>query len=344
MKARKDYVMNYYNKLRGIRTLPTSPILKGGFELTEKGFFNLDACKTLNSEQSKFISQREKAWPTRICLYDNGNLVSHYFKPFPFTQGISSSCEKMLSNFLGRLYPTKMNYYLTYYNNCFGTLGIDLNNIDQTKSMRLDQFLYKKGVEIDSLSSFVREYRKGAFSDELSSGAIAQLFIAHGIANAVGEVDPNARNTILLGSDKRDSKFDSIVRIDFDKTQDMRSERSNSVVPFGMNDCEESLTEMKENIIKSIVDKEISSDDAKLLYGMHQVVEYATSRSPVDDEFTMAASQHGYCQNGALSYDNIFDVSERTIQNSRLYSKNMNDAFSKSGIESPIFLPIEPNQ
>lgn len=293
-------IIQYYHDLYSIRNLPQSPMENLNQIKTDRGYFDLNEklCHSIFSEQNIICKRnntpREKAWPTRIEIKDeNGISVPHYFRTFNMSYGIDEEVDKIISNVIcGRLFPTSMPYYIGKYNNQFGTVGIDLNHLNDVKSLRLDHYLESKGVKLDSIVSLLHAYNTGIFKDELTDSAITQLmFSMFTIPNAIGELDPNTRNAILLGPNQKDAKFDSIVRIDFEKNE--INQPNNNTYSLGIFHRDEYKHEFKENIIKALTDRVITPADVNMMLALNQVTKYATaSRSNIDKALTNATTAH----------------------------------------------------
>lgn len=360
------YVVSYYKSLYGIRQLPISPIESPDFVRSQRGYIDLSkGVLSLQSEQNVFGKQKpgyhEKSWPTRIGIPDeHGKVISHYFRSFDMSAGMKDATSKIISNVVcGRLFPTKMPYYIGRYNNEFGTIGIDLNHIEGVKSLRLDKYLESKGIDLNSVTSLMQAYKTGVFKEDLTNSAIAQLvFGMFSLPNAIGEQDPNTRNAILLGPDKKGEKFDSIVRIDFENNRINNSPNQSGtatregdgvrVYPFGIYGRDENKFEFKENIIKALVDKQLTPEDANLILSVHKVTKYATaSRTNIDLAVTEASDAHkpvdeqGFktpVKEGMFTTDEIETFAEDVIKRAENYTDNIQKYFSEAADKAHISL------
>ncbi len=358
------YVVSYYKSLYSIRQLPISPIVSNDFKATVKGFFDLNSKVTnLSSEQGIFgrntAGYFEKSWPTRLGIKTpDGKIVSNYFRAFDMASGgIKEATSKIISNIVcGRLFPTKMPYYIAYYNKEFGTFGLDLNHIDGVKSLRLDKYLESKGIELNSVASLMKAYKSGALKEDLTNSAIAQLmFGIFTLPNAIGEQDPNTRNAILLGIDKPNAKFDSVVRIDFENNRINDSPNQNGsitrsgdnvrVYPFGIYGRDENKFEFKENIVKAIIDKTLTPEDARTILSLHDVTKYATtSRTNIDTAVTEIIESHK-TENGQninsdsyFSPDKIETFAEEVITRADNYTTNVQKYFQEAADKADIHI------
>ena len=358
-------VNEYYKKISAVRKLPESP-LQHNYTTSKRRFFILDNnAQILPSEQKLFgltkKGYHEKAWPERIGIKDENNVfVPHYFRSFSMEHGIKPSAEQIVANvFCGRLFPVKMPYYAGMFNNHFGTIGIDLNHIDGVKSLRLDKYLQSKGIELDSVVSLLKAYRNGVFNADLTNSAIAQLMLGmFSIPNAIGELDPNTRNAILLGPDKENAKFDSIVRIDFEKAifNDVNYiQNKNSSIyayPFGIFHREESKTEFKENLTKALMDKIITPQDANLILALHEVTQRAISHDNIEQAIIQASSvqsindvQDNYTPLADyFSLNIINDFAEEISEYSQNYTNDIKEFFNTAANKAQISVRPDINE
>ncbi|MCQ2381853.1 MAG: hypothetical protein MJ054_00960 [Clostridia bacterium] len=329
-KNANSKIDTYCQNLSSIRKIPTSPIEKK--KIFKNSYFNLKNCKALPDEQNIFGNLDsdfyEKPWPSRIGITDaNGIIVPHYFRAFDMNYSIQEEANKIIANLAcGRLFPTQMPYYIGNYNDKFGTVGLDLNHIENVKSLRLDNYLLSKGIELNSITSLMKAYREGAFDNELTKSAIAQLMYSmFTLPNAIGEQDPNTRNAVLLGPNDKNAKYDSIVRIDFEKNiiNDSGNNYNNTrIYPFGMFHKYETENEFHENIIKAVTDKLITPEEVNMLLAIHKATEYITAEKNTNKvlEETLLSNQ---INNTSLA-DNRFFNSE-SIEN---YFNNIKDCAS----------------
>lgn len=355
-------VDDYYQKIFAVRKLPVSP-LQNGYTSSKRRFFILDKnAQILPSEQKLFgltkKGYHEKAWPERIGIKDENNVfVPHYFRSFSMEHGIKPSAEQIVANvFCGRLFPVKMPYYAGMFNNHFGTIGIDLNHIKGVKSLRLDKYLQSKGIELDSVVSLLKAYRNGVFDADLTHSAIAQLMLSmFSIPNAIGELDPNTRNAILLGPNKKNAKFDSIVRIDFEKAifNDVNYvQNKNSSIytyPFGMFHREESKNEFEQNLTKALMDKIITPQDADLILALHEVTQRAISHDKIEQaiiQATSVQSNNDDLDNSTplsdyFSFKAINDFAEEVSQYSKNYTNDIKSIFDTAANKTKV--SVRPN-
>ncbi len=336
----------YYEELTQVRQLPTSP-LQHDYPTDKRRYFDLSKIphQKLNSDKKKFGMNKEnyheKAWPTRIGIEDkNGIYVPHYFRDFPMASEIEGATDKVIANMIcGRIFPTKMPYYAGRYNGIFGTVGIDLNHIDGVKSLRLDKYLESKGIALDSVVDLVQAYRSGAFNDELTGSAIAQLMLGmFSIPNAIGEQDPNIRNAILLGPDQKGAKYDSVVRIDFEKNvfnddQALQGDTSFYLYPFGIFHREESKAEFKENLDQALKDKILTAQDVNLILALNDVTKVATSsdniqQAAVDANATqVSGNQDDSILHAYFSRDALNNFAKKVITHAQNYTTDIKDTF-----------------
>ena len=278
-------IVSYYESLYS-KKLPVSPIeelLKD--QITNRGYYNLDGCEQLSSEQNKFGNNfhHEIAWPQRVGIKkDDGTIYPYYFKPHNTISGGKDAVDKIIENvFRSKVYPIETHCYAGIYNGKLGTISEDLNHIPNTKTLRLDKYLESKGVELESVIDIIKAYNEGVFKEDLTDLAIAQLIFSQFILpNVLNEQDPNTRNAILMGSDQKDAKkYKFIGRIDFENN----AEEDKYTIPFGIFNRGEQIYEFKENLKKAVTDKLLTPKDINLINSMYQVAEYITRNTNADN-------------------------------------------------------------
>lgn len=335
-----------YKDIWSKRTLPTSPIAeKYRDRVMPRGFYDLVASEitTLPSEDHihgiKRENYHEKSWPMRLGIINaDHKVVPHYFRTFDAAEGgLVELSSKLITNAVfGRLFPTKMENHIARMNS-FGTLGIDVNNIDGVKSIRLDKYLYQKGIPFNGIRDLLNGVKSGAFSEDLTDYAIVQLALGgFTIPNAIGEQDPNTRNIILLGPDKKGAKYDSVVRIDFENSRTGQKQANIAdpirVYPFGMFGRDEDKIEFKENILKAVKDKILTKDDVAFLLDLNTLTGYATRNSAIDNATMDAISDTKYIdKNGHLQYpssglftpDKFYEVVQDVAKSSKNYTDDV---------------------
>jgi len=351
-----------YNRAWSLRKLPTSPIVEYFKDkVHERGYYRLDARERISSLPSEDhihgiskANYHEKSWPTRLgIIKSDGVVVPHYFRSFAVQEGgYESMASKIITNCVfGRLYPTPIDYHIVMYNDSFGTFAVDLNNLEGVKSIRLDKYLQQKGIEFESVKSYLENIRNGSLREDLTDGAIAQLGLAgYSIPNAVGEQDPNTRNIILLGNDKQGEKFDSVVRIDFENSRTGQKNDNiadaERVYPMGIYGRDEGKHEYKENIIRALVDKEISSKEADFLLNLNTVTHFATRTTAIDNATTAAINDCRYADEkgvsslpteGIFTPEDFSSIAKDVIQRADNYTKRVGEYFEKGGATTPRF-------
>ena len=333
-------VVRYCDQLYASEALQSSP-LQDNYGTTERGYFDLDHIphKNLASEQKNC---HEKARPLRVGIADkDGNFVPHYFKPYDMAGGIQDGTGKIIANAIsGRLFPTEMPYFIAQSNGTFGTIGIDLNHLNGKKALRLDQYLTAKGVELNSIVSLIHAYRNGIFHQDLTENAIAQLMVGmFSLSNAIGEQDPNNRNVILLGPDEKGAKFDTIIRIDFDKNvlNEYFGKNESTNVGFGVFHYDEDRKEFQENLIKALTDKQITVEDANMILALHEVTRHATKQSKFNrtvDKITTTHVDDGdkkricVINKGCFSYEKVSSYADNMAEHAENYLNFIKDSFT----------------
>ncbi len=340
-------IIDYHKSLSSIREIELSP-LESKKHLLNHGYFNLNHCKILPSEQEIFGMKKddyhEKNWPTRIEIPDeNGTTVPHYFRPFDMSYNIENETNKIIANVIcGRLFPTKMPYYIAQYNGKFGTVGIDLNHLDNVKSIRLDKYLDSKGIELNSVVDLMQAYRTGVLHNELTNSAIAQLIFSMFILpNALGEQDPNTRNAILLGPDGNNTKYDSLIRIDFEKNISSDNEckqdeyNQTRIYPFGIFNRNETEKEFKENIAQASKENLITSTEVNMILSMHKVANYAITSKNIYNVLKEAtksnqANDTDLVVDGYFSYERMSAYLKQIIKYADSYHTNIQKYFNEA--------------
>ncbi len=333
----------YFKQLYNGKELPSSPLLNN-YATTERGYFDLGNIPyEILTEDPK--DSHEKARPPRIGIADaDGKIVPHYYKSYDMAGSIQNGTGKIFANAIGgRLFPTKMPYYIAQLHGYFGTIGIDLNHLNGLKALRLDQYLFSKGIGINSIVTLIRAYRSGVLQQDLTENAIAQLMVGmFSLSNAIGEQDSNSRNVILLGPDEKGAKFDTIVRIDFDKNilNEEFGKNETPNVGFGMFGYDEGRAEFQENLIKALTDNQITVEDANLILALHEVTRYATKQSnfkrAVDEATTTQVEKEGkksicVINKGCFSYEKVSSYADNMADNAKNYLDFVKDSFAKVG-------------
>ena len=352
--------VRYCDQLYAGEALQSSP-LQDNYGTTERGYFNIDNIphKNLASEQlaSEQKDCHEKARPPRIGIADkDGNFVPHYFKPYDMAGGIQDGTGRIIANAIsGRLFPTEMPYYIAQYNGVFGTIGIDLNHLNGTKALLLDQYLTAKGVDLNSIVSLIQAYRNGVFHQDLTENAIAQLMVGMFLSNAIGELDANSRNIILLGPDKKGAKFDTVIRIDFDKNvlNEYFGKNESTNVGFGVFYYDEDRKEFQENLIKALTDKQITVEDANLILALHEVTRHATKQSKFNravDKITTTHVDDGdkkricVINKGCFSYEKVSSYADNMAEHAENYLNFIKDSFTTASHKTDKTYQVDVNQ
>lgn len=262
----------------------------------------------------------EKSSTTRYGILANqGKSVlnpayhSYYFKPF--TGGMQIFQNIMAQSIL-ELYPTPISTYgaITSENNI--TAGvIDVNHLVTkegnlpVQSIRFDMLLHQMGLgkEINSfvdLQNFINnENTKKLFSER----AIVQLGLcSYFIPNAIGEVDANSRNIIIL-KDPITQKYEYVIRIDAESNtyfNDLNNERSGKkVLPKGIFNGNELF---ETEFLRAIREKD-SSIDWKLFTNFTNLAQKFTTRSNIDN-----AIFNGYRRNYGRATLNPYEAFTRS--------------------------------
>ena len=343
-------VKKYISSLRAPRSLTNFPISRL-LQRSDRGFFDVSSLQDLSSEQNVFGSSifHEKSWPGRVGVESDKGIIPCYFKPYDMqSDGIMGATQKIASNVIfSKLFPTKNNQYIAYRDGSFGVLNLDFNNLKGVKSLRLDKYLQAKGVELNSIVSFMQAYKNGVFKEDLTDTCIAQIMFGMlTLPNAIDELDPNTRNAILLGEDRKGARYDSVVRIDLERN--VESESSSNIIrvyPVGIYGRDEESSLFKENLAKALVDKEITVEDANIIKSMNEVAESMMKKEEIDHAVAISAIDHGNAESGAFTKDKLLQCVEETPQSAQKYSKDFGTVVEESKVESSIkFDPPELNK
>lgn len=317
-----NYASNIEQYIKNIQTdiLPASDLAM--YQANRNGlvFLDINSAMPWNLQLPNSVEaglyKHEKSSTTRMgVLAKHGNphnnqiFHSYYSKPF---YGGMKIWDNLIAQSILELYPTPIQTYgtVTETNSISGSV-IDLNHL-RTKeghlpvqAVRFDMMLHTLGLgkEINSfmdLQNFINnENTKKLFSER----AIVQLGLCtYFIPNAVGEVDANSRNIIIL-NDPNTGKFEYCARIDAESNtyfNDINNERSGKkVLPKGIFHGNEYF---ETEFLKAINEKD-SSVDWKLFASFTNLANTLTSRNHIDN-----AIFNGYRRNYGRAPISEYDV------------------------------------
>ena len=278
---------------------------------------------------------------------------SYYFRPFK--GNVLSAFQKLIAQSVLELYPTPLQTYAVVTNPVVEPVlcgaVVDLNHLKtpgdklNVEAIRFDILLNSLGLNKD-INSFIE--LQAFMKDEnvkklLSERAIVQIGLcSYFIPNAIGEVDANSRNIILL-KDPRTQKYEYVARIDAESNtyfNALNGERSGKkILPKGIYSANEYLNE---EFLKTIKQKD-ASIDWQLFSEMMNITSIFTKRSRIDESIfngykrnyfrvpydekrpASAAANHF----GLLSYG---DFSNETILRAKRFTDNV-----MSALGGPLF-------
>lgn len=245
-----EYIKNLITDVLPVSDLMYMPLYQNGLRK-----MNAENCVSLPIELPNSVKAglylHEKSSTTRLGVLVNNSKSpvkayhSHYFKPF--TDGIMRDYDSLVAQSVLELYPTPVQTYGAVCDERIVTGGvIDLNYLRtkegklKAETCRFDMLLYSMGFgkEINSfydLQCFLKDPKvQTIFSDR----ALAQLALCtYFIPNAIGEVDANSRNIILI-KDPITQKFEYVARIDAESNtyfNSQNNERSGkNILPKGI--------------------------------------------------------------------------------------------------------------
>ena len=192
---------------------------------------------------------------------------SYYFRPF---SGVLSCFDKLVAQSILELYPTPVQTYGSVVHDSIVAGGVvDLNYLRTkegklgVKAIRLDMLLNSLGFdkEINSFADLQAFMKSPIVRQFLSERAIVQIGLeSYAMPNAVGEVDSNSRNIIVL-IDPITGKGEYVCRIDAESNtyfNDINKERSGkSILPKGIFHGNEFF---ETEFLKAIREKDSSID------------------------------------------------------------------------------------
>lgn len=245
------------------------------------------------------IYEHEKCTTSRFGILANREqstlgrtFHSYYFRPFK--GNVFSAFEKLIAQSVLELYPTPLATFgvvtdpVVAPTICGGV--IDLNYLKtqdnlKVESMRFDMLLNSLGYKRDincfaELQIFMKDENVRKI---LSERAIVQLALcSYFIPNAIGEVDANSRNIILL-KDPHTRKFEYVARIDAESNtyfNALNGERSGKkILPKGIFSANEYLNE---EFLKTIREQD-SRIDWNLFSSMMYITNFFTKQSRIDE-------------------------------------------------------------
>lgn len=357
----KEYINNIMTNVVPISDLARMPVNPSGLVNLTKDISLQWPIELPNSVEAG-LYRHEKSSTTRYGILANRDINtlnpvfhSHYFKPF---SGGMKSANNLIAQSILELYPTPIQTYGAVLENSTISGGvIDLNHLVTkhehlpVESIRLDMFLNSLGLdkEINSFADLQRLIKLEYTSKFLSERAIVQLALcSYFLPNAVGEVDANSRNIILL-KDPRTGKFEYVTRIDAESNtyfNDLNNERSGKkMLPKGIFHGNEYFDT---EFLKAIGDKD-QRIDWDLFASFTFLADKIASTNNIDN-----AIFSGYRRNYArVPYDkvrpnsmadNYFGIdaygsfSQSTIERAKRYHAKV---FSALGFNYSTHLPFE---
>lgn len=291
----KNYINNIVTDVLPISDLSRMPVTRSGLvNVTPE--FSLPWSIELPDSVKAGLYLHEKSSTNRMGILANRDINtanpvyhSHYFKPF---SGNLKSVDNIIAQSILELYPTPVQTYGAVLENTTLAGGvIDLNHLVTkneylpVNSIRFDMLLNKLGLdkEINSFSDLQKFIEFEGTSKLLSERAIVQLALcSYFIPNAVGEVDANSRNIILL-KDPTTGKYEYVARIDAESNtyfNDINNERSGKkVLPKGIFNGNEYF---ETEFLKAIKEHD-SSIDWDLFSSFTFLADKIASRSNIDN-------------------------------------------------------------
>ena len=218
----------------------------------------------------------EKCSTTRYGIFVNPNaskilVHSYYVKPFHAT---NIECfQKLVAQSVLYLYPTPITTHGAVVDPEVAPIisgaVVDLNHLKtqdggiRVPSIRLDMFLKANNFEkeINSFMDLQKLLKDPNITKKISERALVQIALcSYFIPNAIGEVDANSRNIILL-ADPRTGKYEYAARIDAESNtyfNDINGERSGkSILPKGIKKANEPFHQI---FLKTIKEKDTDVD------------------------------------------------------------------------------------
>ena len=357
-----NYTNNVKSYLKQIETdiLPSSDITR--YKQNTSGLYVLDHENSIEMTtqlpDSKEIYSHEKCTPKRLAIrkiIDPNTYSPIYYRYFE--SGVMNAFSKIIVNSVLNIYPTPLNIYGTSRagigSHYIGVSTIDLNNLknsdtnEDISSIRLDMLLHSCGVhhEIDSFLDFQNILKNDKINKILTPRALVQIGMGTiFIPNAIGEVDPNSRNMILL-KNKSDNKYDIAVRIDGESNtyiSDLERSRSGKKqVPKGIKNANEDL----DIFIKTIQSKD-TDIDWDLFSQFNTLAMHFCSRTNIDNAITKAYMSNSgkvaeLSTTGKNNFgpDAFYDFSAQTIDRAKRYFDNVCSAIIHNSKEMPFSSP-----
>ena len=252
-----NYVSSVDEYIKNITTniLPPSDLAR--MRITPNGLVRIDHTNSMEwpielpDSVGAGLYQHEKSSTTRVGVLSNHNnsalnpvYHSYYFKPFT---GVFKCFDSLVAQSILEIYPTPVQTYGAVYNeSTIAGAVTDLNHLRtkdshlNVKAIRLDMFLNSLGFnkEITSFLELQAFMKSPDVHSLLSDRAIVQIALeSYSIPNAVGEVDSNSRNVIIL-IDPITGKGEWAARIDAESNtyfNERNNERSGKkILPKGI--------------------------------------------------------------------------------------------------------------
>lgn len=310
----EEYIEKIMTNILPESDLASYPVNSSGLvELNITNNNAIDLSIELPNSVQAGLYKHEKSSTTRKAIlsirqsFINPVYHSYYFRPFT---GIIKSFDSLVAQSILELYPTPVQTYGAFDSSStiYGGV-IDLNHLQTVnqhlpvQTMRFDMFLNSLGFdkEINSFIQLQNFMKSPLVRDFLSERAIVQIALeSYAIPNAVGEVDANSRNIIIL-FDPFTGKGEYACRIDAESNtyfNDRNNERSGlSKLPKGIFDKDELF---ESQFLKAINEKS-SLIDWDLFIGLTNLASKLTTRNRIDE-----AICSGYKRNYfRVNYDQI---------------------------------------
>ncbi len=268
-----DYIKNLITDVLPVSDLINQPLYQNGLRNMNASNSVTWSIELPNSVEAG-LYLHEKSSTTRLgVLIDSSKppvkaYHSHYFKPFP--GGIMKAYDSLIAQSVLELYPTPVQTYGAVCDERIASGGvIDLNYLRtkdgklKAQACRFDMLLNSMGFgkEINSfyeLQCFLKDPKvQTMFSDR----ALTQLALCtYFIPNAIGEVDANSRNIIVI-KDPISQKIEYVARIDAESNtyfNTQNNERSGkNILPKGIFHGNEFF---ESEFLKAITEKQASID------------------------------------------------------------------------------------
>ena len=349
-----NYVSSVDEYIKNIITdvLPPSDLAR--IQVNPSGLVRLDNTNStewsieLPDSVGAGLYAHEKSSTTRVGILTNRdkstlNPVYHssYFKPFGGT--LMRVFDSLIAQSILELYPMPVQTYGAIQHDSIISGGVvDLNHLRtkdshlNVKTMRLDMFLALVGLgkEINSFIDLQNFMKNPVVKEFLSDRAIVQVALeSFAMPNAVGEVDANSRNVLIL-FDPITGKGEYVARIDAESNtyfNNRNNERSGkNVLPKGILHGNEFF---ESEFLKEISQRN-TSIDWDLFASITNLAHKLTSRDYVDSAVfggyrrnyhrvpndMIRESSPAYTHFGAEAYK---DFSEKTIDRAERYHKNI---------------------